>query len=113
VEAAGVGRMSTSRPHLAFPPRLVNGLPAVVEQDSLEHVEQRVLMVLSVVRGSLIDMPAFGIPDQAFTRAGTGLSEIRAAVDQWVPAARASVTDGALVNLARRVGVTINAQGGT
>lgn len=113
MEDAGVGTVSIDRPHLSFPPLLVDGKPAVVEQDSIEHVEQRVLMVLSVVRGSLIDMPTFGIPDPAFTRAGTSLADIRAAIDQWVPAARATVTDESVVRLARSIGVTINAQGGT
>lgn len=101
-----------NRPHLAWPPRITpTGRYATTEQDSPDHVTQRVALVLSVVKGSLIDRPTFGIPAQAFTQAGIGLEDLRNHIDQWVPAAHATVDDTALINLARTIGVTVHLQG--
>jgi phage baseplate assembly protein W len=53
-------------PQFAMPLRVVNGDFAVVEQGSIEDIEQNVMAVLRTIVGSRIDAPDFGIPDETF-----------------------------------------------
>ena len=56
-------------PHYATPFRIVNGEIAVVEQDSVEDIEQCVEAVLRTILGSrLLDAPDFGVPDETFVQ---------------------------------------------
>jgi phage baseplate assembly protein W len=55
-------------PHYTTPFRIVNGEIAVVEQDSIEDIEQCVEAVLRTIVGTRIDAPDFGVPDESFVQ---------------------------------------------
>lgn len=56
-------------PHLSFPLRFINGLAATVEQDSPEHLAERVSVVAHTAIGDRLEDPQFGRPDD-LSRAG-------------------------------------------
>ncbi len=51
-------------PHTAFPLRYLNGRPVTVEQDSPDHMEQRIAVTCLTPRGDLLHDPTFGIDRQ-------------------------------------------------
>jgi phage baseplate assembly protein W len=53
-------------PHFRVPFNVVGGRVDVVEQDSEEDIRQCVISALSTPLGSLIDLPEFGVPHDAF-----------------------------------------------
>ena len=75
-------------PHLAIPIRLgALGTFADVEQDTPEHIAQRVQAVTLTPRGHRDDDPDFGIPDQVFETPMTDITAITAAIAACEPAA--------------------------
>jgi phage baseplate assembly protein W len=78
-----------SVPHLATPFRIVNGAIAVVEQDSVEEIEDCVESILRTFVGTRIDAPDFGIPDETFRQQtpSTGAELYIAAIEAQEPRA--------------------------
>lgn len=79
-------------PHLAFPPRtttLANGdvVYAAVEQDSAEHIADRVELAIRTPQGSRIEDPAFGVPVDVLRTPGVDLPEFRRTLSESEPAA--------------------------
>lgn len=99
--------MSVGVPRLRFPLRFTNGRTELVEQDSIEEIAQCVEIILRTPRGQRLDLPDFGIPDQAFRENGADLVALRSAIEQYEP--RAAVVlehDGVIERLVDRVTVT-------
>lgn len=61
----------------------------VNEQGDFEDVASQVQITVMTRRGSRIENPDFGIPEQAFREGGADLDAVAAALDQWVPDADA------------------------
>ena len=59
-----------SIPDLSYPPRIVDGDVATVEQGSIEEIQQCVEAVLHTIVGSRIDAPEYGIPNETFKQLG-------------------------------------------
>lgn len=78
------------RPHISFPPRLVNGSLAMVEQDSPQELRQSVLACLKTPQGSREDAPDYGIPPILFEQLTTepDVAAVLAAVEQVEPRVR-------------------------
>ena len=54
-------------PHFAFPLRFSdNGSAAVVEQDTLEEIEQNVKVFVLTDQGERLEVPGFGLRDPTF-----------------------------------------------
>lgn len=84
--------MSAQVPHFSLPLRLVAGQAVVVEQDSAEEVSDCVQAVLRYRRGYRLELPEFGLPDQAFLEGGPRASDVTDAVRRWAPRANALTT---------------------
>lgn len=82
----------TDVPHFAFPFRLAHGSFAVVEQDSLDEIEQSVIVLLKTPPGSRLELPAYGAPETLFV---TDIDHggAAAAVEVWEPRARILLRD--------------------
>jgi phage baseplate assembly protein W len=80
-------------PHLRFPLSVQNGRFEVVEQDSAEDYLQRVGSVLRYPLGLRVDLPDFGLSEQAFRPGGADVDEIRAAIETWEPDAPISIEE--------------------
>jgi phage baseplate assembly protein W len=83
--------------HLAFPPRLVNTpdgkqVYASVEQDSADHIAQRVEVTLRTRQGTRIEDPRFGVPHDVLRSPNANLPAFRQALAESEPAA-ATITD--------------------
>lgn len=78
-------------PHFAVPFRIENGSVAVVEQGSLEEIEQCVEAILRTIVGTHLDNLDFGIPDETFVQQSPtpGVAVYIAAIEQQEPRARA------------------------
>lgn len=85
------GLVDAVTPHLAVPLRYAGGRIVVNEQDSYEDIRDCVRTIVSFPTGSRIEMPDFGIPDQAFLERGGDPPAVRAAVERWEPRAQAAV----------------------
>lgn len=98
--------MAVTTPQFALPFRIGKTV-AIVEQDSVEEIEQCVETVLSTPVGSLIDAPALGRPDETFKQQGPDVSaeSYLEAVDKWEPRAHV-LGEAAIEELATKV-VTI------
>jgi phage baseplate assembly protein W len=59
--------VAVSVPHLKVPFAVTGKSAGVVEQDSRAEVDQCVIAVLKTQRGSRLEAPEFGIPDETFT----------------------------------------------
>lgn len=70
-------------PHFSLPFRFSGPAAAVNEQDSLDEIGDCVLAVLVCPEGFRIELPSFGLLDQAFAIPGPSLAEIRDAVATW------------------------------
>jgi hypothetical protein len=71
--------------HLAFPFRFVDGVAVAVEQDSPVHMRDRVVIVCRTPRGSRLDDPKFGIPDQLLRTPGVDIGALAAAIEASEP----------------------------
>jgi hypothetical protein len=99
-------------PRLAWPPRFdpVNG-SALVDQGSPEEIQQCVGVVCVARPGSVIEVPAMGIPDQAFRQGGVDLAELESAVAQWESRASTTMTASEIVESAQSVGIDVKPEG--
>ena len=77
-------------PHLRIPFEIVGGMPATIEQDTPEEIEQSVRVLLKTERGERIEVPEYGVPEWAF-EAGEDLGEVMAAIARWEPRAAAQI----------------------
>lgn len=77
--------MTPNVPHLSLPIRVENGALAAVEQDSPDHLQDRVYAVLAYRPGQRLDRPDFGLPQQAMRQGGASLEEIRQTVERFEP----------------------------
>lgn len=82
---------STSTPHLALPLRIENGRAAEVEQDSPEHVADRLIAAARTPLGLRDDDPEFGVPEGTFRAGGADLEALRAALAESEPEATFAV----------------------
>lgn len=55
-------------PHLDFPFRVEGGRAATTEQNTPEEIRNCVIACLRTRRGSLLDFPDFGVPNELFSR---------------------------------------------
>lgn len=72
-------------PHLAFPIRFVNGRPVTVEQDSPQHMRDRIHVTVRTKIGDLLHDPTFGIPDQMLRVQRVDIDELAAALANSEP----------------------------
>lgn len=99
--------MSLEVPRLRFPLSFKYGRLELVEQDSLAEIAQCVEIILRTPRGHRLDLPDFGVPDQAFRENGADLVALRAAVEQYEPRAAVALEhDGLIEQLVDHVTVT-------
>lgn len=80
--------MSVRIPHFALPFRLVDGAPAVTEQDSFEEIHDCASAIARTELGFRLEAPGFGVPDQAFTDNRNSAAVIAAAIEQSEPRTR-------------------------
>jgi hypothetical protein len=72
-------------PHLAFPLRFVDGLAVTVEQDSPEHMQDRIHVTCRTMIGQRLDDPTFGIPSEVMRVVEADLDELAAAIARSEP----------------------------
>jgi hypothetical protein len=85
-------------PHTAWPLRYVNGHPVVVEQDSPQHMRDRINVTCRTPLGDALHDPTFGIPDQLLRVVEVDLDALAAALNDSEPdiaVAVGRVEDGA------------------
>lgn len=85
--------MAVDIPHFRLPVQVHDGRFAVVEQDSLDEIGQCAETVLRYPLGHRLDLPDFGLSDQAFGMGGADMVEIGEAIETWEPRAT-SLVDG-------------------
>lgn len=74
-------------PCFAWPFRITDQGPAVVEHDSDEEVMGCVQAVVACPIGACPELPTFGIPDPTFQPAPPNATGVITAVQQWEPRA--------------------------
>lgn len=72
-------------PHTSFPLRYANGRPVVVEQDSPDHMRDRVQVTCRTPLGDALHDPTFGIPDQLLRVNRVDLDVLAAAINDSEP----------------------------
>lgn len=78
--------MADSIPHLAFPMRFdEDGRAVEVEQDSADHMRDRVHVTTRTMLGERLDDPTFGIPPELLRVRRADLEAIAAAIGQSEP----------------------------
>lgn len=77
--------MADSIPHLAFPLRFVDGMAATVEQDSPDHMLDRIHVTCRTPLGDRLDDPTFGIPDEVLRVRHADLDVLAAAIEESEP----------------------------
>lgn len=94
-------------PTLAFPFQLNGRADAalVVEQNSDEDVADALQVLLSTDRGERIELPDYGLPDQAFLQGGTDLTQIQATIDLWEERARIVLTAGVIQDMIQKASI--------
>ncbi len=78
----------TDVPHFSLPFRFASSSAAVNEQDSIDEIADCVLAILVCPENFRIELPNFGLADQAFTIPAPSLTAIREAVEAWEPRAQ-------------------------
>lgn len=73
----------TDVPHFSLPFRFAHPQAAVSEQDSLDEIADCVYVVLVCPTGFRVELPAFGLPDPAFSMPAPDLDEIRDVIETW------------------------------
>lgn len=103
--------MSVRIPHLSLPFRIVDGAAAVNEQDSVEEIVDCVEAILRCPQGHRVELPDFGLADQAFAQSGADPQIVEATVNRWEPRTRtiATVNPDALKDAISRVLVQTDA----
>jgi hypothetical protein len=79
-------------PHLAWPPRLIETpdgglIYESVEQDSPDHIEDRVQIAARTLIGDRLEDPQFGVPDDVLRAPRVDLDAFRLALADSEPAA--------------------------
>ena len=82
-------------PKLAFPLRFEGGRARVVEQDSVEEIEDCVEVAVRTTRGDRMERPDYGMPDLLFEEVhpGGAAAEILEAILEAEPRAAVAVTE--------------------
>lgn len=75
-------------PHFALPLRF-DGHAVVVEQDSFDDVAMCVEAAARTERGTRLELPEFGVPDQLFVGGELDAEELRSALVESEPRAEA------------------------
>lgn len=91
-EAAPAPRPKHVTPHLAFPLRYVDGRPVTVEQDSPEHLRDRIHVACRTPLGEALFDPTFGIPDQLMRVRDIDLDELATALAESEPDIQVAVS---------------------
>lgn len=100
-------------PTLAFPFQL-NGrqnAALVVEQNLDDDIVDALTVLLSTDRGERIELPDYGLPDQAFLQGGADMSQIQSAIDLWEERARIRLTPGDIADLIQTVSIEYRGPG--
>jgi phage baseplate assembly protein W len=94
-------------PKISFPFRMVNNAAATVEQNSDDEITDSVQVLLSTEVGSREEVPAYGIPEQAFLQNGADAVVLLNCIREWEPRATTVLTPEQIVDFAQitRVGV--------
>lgn len=90
-----VARMSSEAdvPHFAFPFRFgASGSAEVVEQDTIEEIEQGVKVLVLTNIGERLEVPDFGIEDLPF-KTSVDMEAIHAAAVEWDERAGVTLTE--------------------
>lgn len=95
-------------PHLRVPLRIHNGVLDVVEQDSIEEVEQCVEAIVRTPVGSYELEPELGISDPTFS---PDISDIKASVDEWEPRAATTITQEDVEDTIGRIRIDVDMKG--
>jgi hypothetical protein len=83
--AAAAVAVKHDTPHLAFPFRYENGAFVEVDQDSIEHMRDRIHVLVRTRLGSRLDDPSFGIPDDLERAGGVNIDALAAAIGSSEP----------------------------
>ncbi len=75
-------------PHFSLPFRRdAHGRCVVNEQDDDDEIVDCVEVLLATERGSRIEVPDYGLPDQVFRQGGADLSVVTSVIGRWEPRA--------------------------
>lgn len=76
-------------PHFRFPFRLnASGTePIVADQDEDDEILDSVTVVIATLPGSRIDLPDFGLEEQAFIEGGADPAQVLQSIKVWEPRA--------------------------
>jgi phage baseplate assembly protein W len=76
-------------PHFRFPFQLnaTASEPVVVDQDEDDEVLDSVTVLLATIPGTRVDLPDFGLDEQAFVEGGAKPGDILQALKVWEPRA--------------------------
>lgn len=99
-------------PHFKYPFRLSTNGADVLEQDSIEEVAQSVQVLVSTRIGTRVELPTYGIPDQAFTTdPEVNAAVIRSQCAEWEPRAQTALSSSPdeFDELVRRIRLTVTA----
>lgn len=102
-------------PRIALPYRIVAGSPVVVEQDTLDDIAGCVETILRFPKGSRLELPDFGLPDQTFRERGVDVDAVRSTLERWEPRAGVLVEqdDQALAEMVAAVTVSVSTANGS
>lgn len=79
-------------PHIKQPFRIIGHAVQMVEEDSPIEIAQAAQTVLMFEIGERDDLPEFGVDPQVFRMGGVELDAFRAALEDWEPRYRGSLT---------------------
>lgn len=80
-------------PQIAFPPQIVNGQLATVEQGGIDDTIGQVHLLCLTPQGWLTSSPDFGLAPQQHRRGGADVQEIERQISTYVPDATATVDE--------------------
>lgn len=83
----------TEIPHFRTPFQFIAGVPAEVEQDSIDERAQCVETVLLTEPGTRLENADFGTPPMVLTEAPLDVELIANAVHRWEPRVNALITE--------------------
>jgi phage baseplate assembly protein W len=100
-------------PHFAFPFRLNGNSFAVIEQDTVQEVQQCVVILLLTPAGSRLVLPNYGTPETLYTQTPANVAGILARLTNWEP--RASVALNQTIDTIQQMvsHIRVNVTGGT
>lgn len=96
-------------PHFSLPFRRdTHGRCVVNEQDSDAEILDCVEVLLATERGSRMEVPEYGVPDQVFRQGGADLNAISSAIARWEPRADHFVRrEQELIDMTDRIRVSV------